>query len=139
MGSFGALCELSNVEIFKMLLFFLTQFHLISTKHYGKYGKQGEYKLLYFFMALCNYKMPLLHFSSDMACSLKMAGHRAKQCEIWDSGTLVTYIMSMWCIWCTFHLVAFKVIPNLVLAGKWPSTLSGTKGLLFFDLHWSQF
>ncbi len=49
---------------------------------------------------------------------LKRAGLRAKRSEIWDLGTLVTYM------WCTFDLVVFKVILVSVgeLVSKWPVT-----------------
>ncbi len=48
--SFGALCQISDVKIFKRLLHMYSshRFHPISTKPYEKHGSQGKYRQLLF-------------------------------------------------------------------------------------------
>ena len=53
-----------------------------------------------------------------MVCISKMAGHRAKRSEIWDSWTIVVNI------WGTFELVGFEVI-----LGSFGACISKTAGL----------
>ncbi len=53
-----------------------------------------------------------------MGCNSKTSGHRAKRCEIWDLGLVVT------CIWGAFGLLVFKIILGsfIALVSKLPLT-----------------
>ena len=106
LGSFGALCKISYVKIFKgqlleleILKCYSYSFHLISTNRYEDIGYHREYRLL-LFLAIGQVLKILWYFESlkweTMEKSstyniLKRADQSVKQMNIWDSHSYVLH------------------------------------------------